>query len=64
MCVRGDVKEESDVDSEAGGIFSTEEDDLDYELDRTSESKFELMRVFTLANIPAENGTRHNRNAM
>ena len=51
MCVREDVKEESDVDSEAGGIFSTEEDDLDYELDRTSESEFELMWVFTLANI-------------
>ena len=43
MCVRGDVKEESDVDSAAGGIFSTEEADLDYELDRTSESEFELM---------------------
>ena len=25
------------------GSFSTEEDDLDYELDRTSESEFELM---------------------
>ena len=31
------------MNSEAGGIFSTEEDDLDYELDRTSESEFELM---------------------
>ena len=51
MSVRGDVKEESDVDSEAGGIFSTEEGDLDYELDRTSESEFKLMWVFTLANI-------------
>ena len=42
LCARGDSEEESDIDSQTGGMSSTEEEELDRELLGISDSDFEL----------------------
>ena len=42
ICARSDDESSSDIDSATGGISSEEEDELDQQLCRTSDSEMEL----------------------